>query len=50
MKASTLLYGVVKDSKKFKTCKSCGCILGAYYVGGNVCDCCLDDMREEVDK
>lgn len=30
-----------------KYCKICGCILDKYYIGGLICDACLDDMREE---
>lgn len=35
--------------RKKRLCKICGCILGDYYVGGCICDCCRDDRRVEED-
>lgn len=42
------LYQLVKVSRK--ECIRCGCILGDHYVGGPICDVCLEDMVDkEVD-
>ena len=28
-----------------RRCSMCGCIMFSYYA--DICECCLDDMREE---